>query len=282
MSIQIGKVTSKMLSEIRLSTAQPDLKEKAEHASNLEESSKVNHEATNAKFQEAETIRKGMEAISDETLFERMHITHKSVFDLLNDQPLRQRILNGKATLIECQQLLKDQKCIYSALETAERKIQDSKYGHFVLPELWRSEALEKDIIAWRAEDQQPHLYARFYAKVLHDISEKDPERLLGHMFVNYGSILFEGQKIKSKVQEVYEKQVETKSSNGTGIAFYTFTDALALKSIRTWVKHFNQLPQKICGSKEDIGTFEKKLSENMISASAYILTILDAREKLV
>ncbi|HSW86621.1 MAG TPA: biliverdin-producing heme oxygenase [Rhabdochlamydiaceae bacterium] len=250
------------------------------------DTAQVNHEATKAKFQETEAIREGMEKKPKETLFDKTYAYMEKAHAEAREHPLTRSISTGKFTPDEFKEYLKDLEGIHKSLVEAEQKIQGTKYGHFVLPEIRRFEAIKRDIDAWNASEVKATEEVEKYGNYLVEISKTNPELLIAHMFVNYGGILFGGQKIKYKVQEVYDREIapldlfsENDQEAGRGIAYYTFSGSGASTSKRTWIQHFNEMPQKIGISKDDAANFEKKLGDESIVAFQFIIKILDTRK---
>ena len=109
---------------------------------------------------------------------------------------------------------------VYAALEDAFERLKDEpRLGAFVLPQLWRRLALERDLDFlrgphWRSEE--PVAAARAYADRLRWIEENQPIRLVSHSYVRYLGDLSGGQMLKG----LAARQLEL---DGDGLRFYEF-----------------------------------------------------------
>jgi heme oxygenase len=109
---------------------------------------------------------------------------------------------------------------VYAALEDAFERLKDEpRLGAFVLPQLWRRLALERDLDFlrgphWRSEE--PVAAARAYADRLRWIEENQPIRLASHSYVRYLGDLSGGQMLKG----LAARQLEL---DGDGLRFYEF-----------------------------------------------------------
>jgi len=130
---------------------------------------------------------------------------------------------------------------VYQALEGAiERHRDDPRLGHFFLPELWRTRALEEDLgflrgAGWQTEEPVPA--ARAYAQHLAAIERKAPIRLVSHSYVRYLGDLSGGQMLKKMAARVL-------SLDGEGLHFYEFpaiADPTAFKT--DYRRRLDELP---------------------------------------
>jgi len=109
---------------------------------------------------------------------------------------------------------------VYDTLEAAiERGRGDPRIGRFVLPELWRTAALEADLAflrgpAWRGE--APVAAAHAYVERLRSIEEEQPIRLVSHSYVRYLGDLSGGQMLKKMAKRIL-------ALDGDGLRFYEF-----------------------------------------------------------
>jgi heme oxygenase len=275
MSSSLGQITSstaQRTTTIPLQTFSPQKKE--EEVSNH---AQMNHEATTAKFNESATIRQGMEPQKKETFFYRIIMKIKDTHADIVKHPFHLRMREKNFTQVEFKEYLKDQNCIFKALEVAEEKIKDYPHGHFVLPEVRRSEALKKDLEDWVASNENASEEANKYANYLKAL--EDPDLVIAHMFVNYGGVLNGGQRHMYFVHEVFAAHMKSCNQSAEipkGVAYYTFESSC--KS--NWEKHFNELPEKVGIRKENLENFETKLATESIKTYGLLKDILNSREK--
>jgi heme oxygenase len=118
--------------------------------------------------------------------------------------------------------LLRNLQPIYAALEPAlDRQANHPGIAPIHLPALWRTKALEADLVSLHGEGWQDDIALQpvtpRYVARLH---EGGPETLLAHAYVRYLGDLSGGQMLRSIVAR--SMQLE----GGAGTAFYDFGDA--------------------------------------------------------
>jgi heme oxygenase len=133
--------------------------------------------------------------------------------------------------------LLRNLHAIYVVLEQSlERHAQHPMIGPIFLPALWRTGALERDLLAlhgaaWVDElALQPS--AATYVGRLRDLDAAQPGLLVAHAYVRYLGDLSGGQMMRSVVET-------SAAVNGAGaVAFYDFGDGLATQALTQAFRH--------------------------------------------
>ncbi|MGD1149150.1 MAG: biliverdin-producing heme oxygenase [Thermoanaerobaculaceae bacterium] len=109
---------------------------------------------------------------------------------------------------------------VYTALEDALERLQDDpRLGAFLLPQLWRSLALERDLDflrgpRWHAQEPVPA--AKAYVERLRWVESAEPIRLVSHSYVRYLGDLSGGQVLSG----LAARQLDLV---GDGLRFYEF-----------------------------------------------------------
>lgn len=94
-------------------------------------------------------------------------------------------------------------KPILSALEEIQETLKDHPViKHVYFPEVFRLEALNKDLAAMNKEDAPKESFAYEYAEYLFALAKKSPYLVVAHAYINYLRDLSGGQMIKGKLAD--------------------------------------------------------------------------------
>lgn len=121
--------------------------------------------------------------------------------------------------------LLRNLHAIYAALEPAlVRHAANAIVGPVVMPELFRGDALERDLVALQREDDPPAAALQpataAYVERLREIDTTCPELLVAHAYVRYLGDLSGGQHLRRIVGQALGP------AGAAGTGFYDFGDA--------------------------------------------------------
>jgi heme oxygenase len=143
---------------------------------------------------------------------------------------------------------------IHYHLENVQKKISpDSPTSRFVFRELWKFTDLEEDIAVWKSyahgaslEHDNIAKSTKEYVGHLESISEKDPDVLVAHLWVFYGTLLSGGQMIGRSIKRVYEENVDQKglsiSKENEGAQFFQFPFNIASFKKDRWYPALNSV----------------------------------------
>lgn len=235
-----------------------------------------------AKMYEEENIRRGQEQMKDLKpvgLREKLNLGTRKVHDEAHENLFLKSIAEGDFDPQLYKQYLVNLKVVHEALESAEKKIQNTALGHFVFPKLWRVEALKSDIEDWEVDSEyyQPTLAAKNYAARLFEIAEKEPDSLIPHLYTIYGGLFFGGQVFKNKVKKVFIEYMrfQSKSVNYYGNLYYSFSNISDVQTFKkTWRQHLDEIPQKLGLTEEQLKLKEEKWIEEANCAFRALITI--------
>lgn len=121
---------------------------------------------------------------------------------------------------------------VYGALELAlETLCAHPVVGGFLLPELWRSQALEADLRSflgpsWSELPRPAHLTG-LYVERIHQISQVSPHLLVAHAYVRYTRDILAGPLLGEQVARAFDL------SDGDGTTFYQAVSAESLDALR-------------------------------------------------
>ena len=140
------------------------------------------------------------------------------------------RLLEGKASTESYAEYLYNLYEVYNAIEVNLEKCKDNKVvKDFVLPEIYRAEAILKDLKFLLGENlntMKPLASTRAYVARINEIGETAPELLVAHAYTRYLADLFGGRTIYGMVKDLYKIDEE-------GLNYYkyeTLSDGLEMK----------------------------------------------------
>lgn len=119
------------------------------------------------------------------------------------------RLLEGKASTESYAEYLYNLYEVYKAIEVNLEKCKDNKVvKDFVLPEIYRAEAILKDLKFLLEENlntMKPLASTRAYVARINEIGETAPELLVAHAYTRYLADLFGGRTIYGMVKDLYK-----------------------------------------------------------------------------
>jgi heme oxygenase len=144
-------------------------------------------------------------------------------------------LANGKLSQEEYVKYLTALKPIYCELEqqlTANHKIEAlESFTTDSFKVLYRTEAIEKDLLAFGMKEQAPVAGVKDYVGHLKEIAKTKPHLLIAHVYIRYLGDLFGGQMIMKKIETLWPGK----------IAFYHYAAPLDKKPM-LFVRKFKQL----------------------------------------
>jgi heme oxygenase len=142
--------------------------------------------------------------------------------------------LRGTATPSSYVRLLAALHPVYKAMEEETRRLAttDPVIARFYFPELFRTEAIERDLVFlagphW-ARSIAPMSAAQAYVKRIKEVGATEPVRLVGHLYTRYLGDLSGGQ-ILSRIAER-----SLGVSKHAGLDFYDFPQVSDLTAMKT------------------------------------------------
>ena len=130
------------------------------------------------------------------------------------------RLLEGKASTESYAEYLYNLYEVYNAIEVNLEKCKDNKVvKDFVLPEIYRAEAILKDLKFLLGENlntMKPLASTRAYVARINEIGETAPELLVAHAYTRYLADLFGGRTIYGMVKDLYKIDEE-------GLKYYKY-----------------------------------------------------------
>lgn len=132
---------------------------------------------------------------------------------------------------------------VYSAMEEEmERHRNHEIMGKMYFPELNRKRSLEKDMTYYYGDnwssEVSPTPEGEAYVQRIREVSEKEPELLLAHLYTRYMGDLSGGQILKKIAQ------TGMNLTNGQGTAFYEFAQIPDEKAFKAnYRQTMNELP---------------------------------------
>ncbi|EGT0681781.1 heme oxygenase (biliverdin-producing) [Clostridium perfringens] len=119
------------------------------------------------------------------------------------------RLLEGKASTESYAEYLYNLYEVYNSIEVNLEKCKDNKVvKDFVLPEIYRAEAILKDLKFLLGENlntMKPLASTRAYVARINEIGETAPELLVAHAYTRYLADLFGGRTIYGMVKDLYK-----------------------------------------------------------------------------
>ena len=143
---------------------------------------------------------------------------------------------------------------IHYHLENVQQKIpQESPASRFVFRELWKFRDLEEDIGNWKSQAHGPSLErdniaksTNEYIEHLENVSQRDPDILVAHLWVFYGTLLSGGQMIGRSIMKVYNENLGEKGlsaqKENEGAQFFQFPFTIASFKKDRWYPALNSV----------------------------------------
>lgn len=159
----------------------------------------------------------------------------------LEQSPLIKKIMEALISEDEYSRYLVALHGIYTSLEAGlEKNNRNPCIKPLCIPELYRSEPLKSDLSCFKVHFRYPGKVLQNYQRYIQEIAFKEPIKLISHAYTRYMGDLYGGQKMKKKIEELWDKAV----------AFYDFgklVEVYQLKQptmfVRQYTNIINQLP---------------------------------------
>ena len=140
-------------------------------------------------------------------------------------------LLRGRVERVAYLALLRNLHAIYAALEPALlRHAANAVVGPVVMPELFRSDALESDLQTLRRDADPPAAVLQpataAYVERLRELDATRPELLVAHAYVRYLGDLSGGQQLRRIVGQALGL------AGGAGTRFYDFGDSARVSAL--------------------------------------------------
>lgn len=140
------------------------------------------------------------------------------------------RLLEGKASTESYAEYLYNLYEVYKSIEiNLEKNSQNQVVKEFVTPEVYRSEAILKDLkflLKDNFDTIKPLASTRSYVARINEIGETSPELLVAHAYTRYLADLFGGRTIYGMIKNLYKIEEE-------GLNYYKYehlTDGAEMK----------------------------------------------------
>lgn len=205
-------------------------------------------------------------------------VSHKKVIS----NPFLQKLVTGGFCQTEFAKYLANLLPIHTALEDAQQTLQKiDSLKVFVLPKLFRSEAIQQDLKIWgslAAETVTASENTQKYAEYIRTTANIDPERILAIMYTFYGTILSGGQMNK----KVVESSINTFRGfmndipEGSGAALYEVKTKNLAKFKNKWHEKLCQV-ETLLSPERNIEEFRQKLSHEVTFAFESFLHIIES-----
>lgn len=119
------------------------------------------------------------------------------------------RLLEGKASTESYAEYLYNLYEVYKAIEANLEKNSENKVvKEFVTPEIYRAEAILKDLkflLGERLNTIQPLASTKAYVGRINEVGETSPELLVAHAYTRYLADLFGGRTIYGIIKDLYK-----------------------------------------------------------------------------
>lgn len=149
--------------------------------------------------------------------------------------PFVTRLFRGAVDREEWAAFLVNLRALYRALEDElQRHREDPAVSCVFFPELFRLEALERDLAhylgATRASHATPTPAAQRYAAYVHAIASEAPALLVPHAYTRYLGDLSGGQAMKKSIERAFGLD----ATSSDGVAFFTFDQVADHQAMKT------------------------------------------------
>jgi heme oxygenase (biliverdin-producing, ferredoxin) len=207
---------------------------------------------------------------------------------MVRQNPFLQKLTKGGFCETEFMKYLVNLRPVHKALEEAQKKLLTIEYlSGFVMPELFRSEAIEQDLKIWEIVAAQefvpwkPSDISLGFAKHISETAMSDPEKIIAIMYTLYGTIMSGGQKNKSVVEGVLKeiRELTGKALEGSGVSLYEIKNVKTPKELeafkRLWHEKLCQVEVKLPAGR-NIEVFHTTLLEEVNLTFKTVLEIIE------
>lgn len=243
---------------------------------------------------EIESIRQALMHGQDKPLWQVLDEARLSVHRKALNNPFLMDLFTGKFCQTAFMKYLVNLLPIHEALEEVQMLM--FKHAHlkaFVMPVLFRSEGIKKDLTIWgdvKVCDSKfipwmPCEIALKYADSIRELGKSDPESVVGIMYAFYGTIMSGGQTNKVKVEaklaliRSYTDDVPV----GSGVAFYELRapELLDLAGVATfkqaWHVNLSKVQDLLQGEgRTGLEQFQSKIKAEVVRAIETLLRIVE------
>lgn len=147
------------------------------------------------------------------------------------------RLLEGKASTESYAEYLYNLYEVYKAIEINLEKNKENKVvKEFVTPEVYRAEAILKDLkflLGERLNTIQPLASTKAYVGRINEVGETSPELLVAHAYTRYLADLFGGRTIYGMIKDLYKIDEE-------GLNYYKFDNLTDGPEMKTFVMNYH------------------------------------------
>lgn len=180
------------------------------------------------------------------------------------------RLLEGKASTESYAEYLYNLYEVYNAIEVNLEKCKDNKVvKDFVLPEIYRAEAILKDLKFLLGENlntMKPLASTRAYVARINEIGKTAPELLVAHAYTRYLADLFGGRTIYGMVKDLYKIDEE-------GLNYYKYENLSDGPEMKGFVMNYHNKLNNI--------ELNEEMKERFINevANSYVYNIAISNE---
>jgi heme oxygenase len=168
----------------------------------------------------------------------------QEVHNRIHKMPFFIALMQGRLEPIHYAQYLVDLRAIHNVLEAEQIKLMGSSLQCLVFPDLFRKEALSKDLETWGAKSLLPSQRAQQYAEALQKEASENPRTLIGAMLCFYGAVLNGGVMLE-KCVVAYCNEHRSMLQNEGGAAYYALPGMDITRLREQWRAEFDQLPER-------------------------------------
>ncbi len=182
------------------------------------------------KLLEIEQIRRVLQPTEDKLLWEVLDAGRLKSHIKVRQNPFLQKLTTGGFCHTAFMKYLVNLLQVHAALEEAQQKLLEVEHlKHFVHVELFRSEAIKRDLQIWEfvaAKESVPWSPSKItleYVDYIKKTALEDPEKIIGIMYTMYGTIMSGGQTNK-KIVNVALEGIRTYMDDipmGSGVTLY-------------------------------------------------------------
>jgi hypothetical protein len=243
------------------------------------------------KMREIENIRLSMPMPHEKTLWEVLDEGRQGIHRVVIKNPFLKGLALGGFCQTAFMKYLVNLLPIHQALEEAQQELlKIDSLKDFVMPELFRSKAIEKDLIIWKFVSPReftpwnPDEISLTYAAYIKEVSRNDPEKIIAIMYTLYGTVMSGGQTNKRIVKEKLEliKSYTDDVPEGSGVELYNICkNGNVLNSSeladfkREWHLHLCQILPLIPPEKKT-EDFQLKLTAEVVNTFKTVLRIIE------
>jgi len=243
------------------------------------------------KMREIETIRQSMPISHEKTLWEVLDEGRQDIHRVVIQNPFLKGLASGGFCQTAFMKYLVNLLPIHLALETAQTELLKIDYfKHFVTPELFRSEAIKKDLTIWEFVSPKeftpwnPDETSLTFAAYIKEASRSEPEKVIAIMYTLYGTVMSGGQTNKRIVKEKLEliKSYTDDIPEGSGVELYhIYKNGNVLNSAelaefkREWHLRLCQIIPLMPPEKRNEG-FQPKLTAEVVNTFKTVLQIIE------